>query len=87
MSPSEAHYPGNAPVELTDFAATWVTFGHSLRATMSALEQGGKEAYGALLGMDLDEAQENWDDAKEYAKKLSEVPGEIKTVPASEAVA
>lgn len=72
---------------LTDFAATWVTFGHSLRATMSALEQGGKEAYGALLGMDLDEAQENWDDAKEYAKKLSEVPGEIKTVPASEAVA
>lgn len=77
----------SAVSNLTDFAATWVTFGHSLRATMGALEQGGKEAYGALLGMDLDEAQENWDDAKEYAKKLSETPSEIKTVPASEAVA
>lgn len=72
---------------LTDFATTWVTFGKSLRATMSALEKGGKEAYGALLGMDLDEAQENWDDAKEYAKKLSEVPSDIKVVPAGKAVA
>lgn len=77
----------SAVSNLTDFAATWVTFGHSLRATMGALEQGGKEAYGALLGMDLDEAQENWDDAKEYAKKLSEAPSDIKVVPASEAVA
>lgn len=72
---------------LTDFAATWVTFGHSLRATMSALEHGGKEALGALLGMDLDEAQKNWDDVKEYAKKLSEAPSDIKVVPAGEAVA
>lgn len=72
---------------LTDFAATWVTFGHSLRATMSALEQGGKEARSALLAMDLNVAQKNWDDAKEYAKKLSEVPSSIKAVPASEAVA
>lgn len=72
---------------LTDFAATWTTFGSSLRATMAALEQGGKEAYGALLAMDLDEAQENWDDAKDYAKKLMGVPSEIKVVPAGEAVA
>lgn len=72
---------------LTDFAATWATFGSSLRATMAALEQGGKEAYGALLAMDLDEAQENWDDAKDYAKKLQSVPSEIKVVPAGEAVA
>lgn len=72
---------------LTDFAATWVTFGHSLRATMGALEQGEKEAYGALLGMNLDEAQENWDDAKEYAKQLSGVSSDIKVVPADEEVA
>lgn len=72
---------------LTDFAATWVTFGNSLRATMEGLERGGKEAYGVLLGMDLDEAQENWDDAKEYAKKLSGVSNEIKVVPAEQEVA
>lgn len=44
---------------LTDFAAAWTTFGSSLRATMAALEQGGKEAYGALLEMDLNQDQEN----------------------------
>ena len=72
---------------LTDFAATWVTFGQSLRATMGALEQGGKEAFGALLEMDLDTAQEDWDDAKDYAKKLSGVSSEVKVVPAGEAAA
>lgn len=72
---------------MTDFAATWATFGSSLRATMAALEQGGKEAYGALLAMDLDEAQENWDDVKDYAKKLQSVPSEIKVVPADQQVA
>lgn len=72
---------------MTDFAATWATFGSSLRATMAALEQGGKEAYGALLAMDLDEAQENWDDVKDYAKKLQSVPSEIKVVPAGETAA
>lgn len=77
----------SAVKNLTDFAATWVTFGRSLRATMNALEQGGQEAYGALLGMDLDEAQENWDDAKEYAKGLSGVSNEIKVVPADQKVA
>lgn len=72
---------------MTDFAATWATFGSSLRATMAALEKGGKEAYGALLAMDLDEAQENWDDVKDYAKKLQSVPSEIKVVPADQQVA
>lgn len=72
---------------LTDFAATWTTFGSSLRATMAALEQGGKEALSALLKMDLDEAQENWDDAKDYAKKLQGVPSEIKVVSADQQVA
>lgn len=67
---------------LTDFAATWVTLGHSLRATMEALGRGGKEAASALLAMDLDEAEENWTDAKEYAKKLQDVPSDIKVVPA-----
>lgn len=72
---------------MTDFAATWTTFGSSLRATMAALGQGGKEAYGALLAMDLDEAQENWNDVKDYAKKLQGVPSEIKVVPADQQVA
>lgn len=72
---------------LTDFAATWVTFGQSLHATMTALEDGGKEAYGALLGLDLDKAQKNWDDAKEYAKKLSDVSSDIKVTPADESAA
>lgn len=72
---------------LTDFAATWVTFGNSLRATMDALKEGGEAARSALLRMDLDEAQKNWDDVKEYSKKLSETSSDIKVVPAGEAVA
>lgn len=72
---------------MTDFAATWATFGHSLGATYAALEQGGTEAYGALLEMDLNEAQANWDDAKEYAKKLQGVPDQIKVVPSDQKVA
>lgn len=72
---------------LTDFAVTWVTFGQSLQATISALKQGGEEAHSALMGMDLDEAQQNWDDAKEYAKQLLAVPNEIEVVPAGKEVA
>ena len=72
---------------LADFAVTWVTFGDSLRAILSALDEGSEAASGALLGMNLDEAREDWADTKDYAKQLLEVPGEIKVVPAGDQAA
>lgn len=77
----------NAVNNMTNFAATWATLGRSLQATYTALEQGGQESYSALLAMDLDEAEENWKDVKEYVKKLSDVDPEVKIHSAGEQVA
>lgn len=77
----------NAILNMTDFAASWATLGRSLEATCAALEQGGQEAYSALLALDLDEAQENWDDTKEYVKKLSESSSAVELHSADEQVA
>lgn len=70
---------------LTDFAATWDTFGKSLRTTIASLDKGGAEAKSALLAMDLNEAEDNWNDAKDYAKKLQDAPSDIKVIPADQA--
>mgnify|MGYP003378430842 FL=1 len=61
--------------------------GRSLQATYTALEQGGQEAYSALLALDLDEAEGNWNDVKEYVKKLSDVDPKVEAHSAGEQVA
>lgn len=72
---------------LADFAATWLTFGDSLRDTMRALEQGGETAYKDILKMDLGTAQKEWAEVKNYANKLMDTSSEVKVVSAGEAVA
>lgn len=77
----------NAINNMTDFAASWAALGRSLQATYAALDQGSQEAYSALLALDLDEAQDNWDDVKEYVKKLSESSTPVEIHSADEQVA
>lgn len=77
----------NAISNMTNFAASWATLGRSLQATYTALEQGGQEAYSALLALDLDEAEGNWNDVKEYVKKLSDVDPKVEAHSAGEQVA
>lgn len=77
----------NAISNMTNFAASWATLGRSLQATYTALEQGGQEAYSALLALDLDEAEGNWNDVKEYVKKLSDVDPKVEAHSAGEQAA
>ena len=77
----------NAISNMTNFVASWATLGRSLQATYIALEQGGQEAYSALLALDLDEAEGNWNDVKEYVKKLSDVDPKVEAHSAGEQVA
>lgn len=72
----------SAVSNMTDFAASWLVFSGSLKETLHALDQGGKEAMGALLALDMEEARQHWSDVKSYAQGLLDVPTEIKTVPA-----
>lgn len=74
-----------ATKNLTDFAASWVTFGNSLRSTQQNIEQGGKEAYGILLDLDMETAKLNWEDVKAYATTLLESPSGVTLKPASAA--
>ena len=44
-------------------------------------------SYSALLALDLDEAEGNWNDVKEYVKKLSDVDPKVEAHSAGEQVA
>lgn len=72
---------------MTDFAAAWVMFGNSLKATIKAIDSGSKEVYGTLLAMDMNTAIGQWKDVKEYASKLLDSPTDVKKVPISSIVA
>jgi hypothetical protein len=72
----------SAVSNMTNFAASWLTFSNSLKETIYALERGGSDATKILLAMDMETAREQWDDVKGYAKGLLEVPTEVKIVPA-----
>lgn len=77
----------NAVKNIGVFSISWNVFSGSLRATISALDEGGQEAKGALVNMCMSEAKEHWADVKEYAKGLLNTPPEVQKVPAGQIAA
>lgn len=73
----------NALKNLTDFSASWVTFGDSLKNTLNSLREGEEGESGILVDLDLNTSAKHWKDAKEYAAKLLETPTGVQVVPAS----
>ncbi len=74
----------SAVKNLTNFASSWVTFGTSLKSTLASLQQGGEEAVGALVDLDMEIAKGYWLDVKDYATSLMNSPSDVKQVPASQ---
>lgn len=74
----------SAVKNLTNFASSWVTFGTSLKSTLASLQQGGQEAVGALVNLDMEIAKGHWLDVKDYATSLMNSPSDVKQVPASQ---
>lgn len=72
-----------ASKNMTDFAASWVTFGNSLKQTIKAIDSGTRDTMAELLNMDLNTAQKNWKNAEDYAKRLLEAPDDVQYVESS----
>lgn len=73
-----------ATQNMVDFAASWVTFGNSLKNTIQAIDNGKIEETRLGIQLELDDAKSFWGDVKDYAQKLLDVPTGVKKVPADQ---